>query len=80
MKTLIAICFALALLNVGTVLAQDTMNNDSMKADAPQKTLDVKGKISDDGKMFNAVVGRPAPSAGPRGKLWLATAESGTLG
>lgn len=52
MKTLIAICFALALLNVGVASAQDTMNNDTMKADAPKKTMDVKGKISDDGKMF----------------------------
>jgi hypothetical protein len=52
MKTLIAICFALALLNVGVASAQDTMNNGSMKADAPKPTVDVKGKISDDGKMF----------------------------
>jgi hypothetical protein len=33
-------------------VAQDTMNNDNMKADASKKAIDVKGKISDDGKMF----------------------------
>jgi hypothetical protein len=52
MKTLIAICFAFALLNVGIASGQDTMNNDSMKADVPKKTMDIQGKISDNGKMF----------------------------
>lgn len=56
MKKLMAICFALALLTsvVAVASAQDTMNNDSMKKDAPKKAMDVKGKISDDGKMFVA--------------------------
>lgn len=53
MKKLMAICFALALLTSVGASAQDTMNNDTMKKDAaPKKTMDVKGKISDDGKMF----------------------------
>jgi hypothetical protein len=53
MKKLLAICFALALLlTVGVASAQDTMNNDSMKADASKNAIDVKGKISADGKMF----------------------------
>jgi hypothetical protein len=51
MKTLIAICFALALLNVGVASAQDTMNNDAMKADTA-KPAHIMGKISDDGKTF----------------------------
>jgi hypothetical protein len=51
MKTLVAICFAVALLTVGIASAQDTMHNDSMKADMA-KPVDVKGKISADGKMF----------------------------
>jgi hypothetical protein len=53
MKKLMIICFAcfaLSLLTVGVASAQDNMGNDSMKA-AP-KAIDVKGKISDDGKMF----------------------------
>jgi len=53
MKKLLAICFALALLTSVVASAQDTMNNDAMKKDAaPQKAIDVKGKISADGKMF----------------------------
>jgi hypothetical protein len=52
MKTLVALLFALALLSVGVASAQDTMNNDSMKADAPKAPIDVTGKISPDGKMF----------------------------
>jgi hypothetical protein len=52
MKTLLmTICFAIALLTFGVASAQDTMNHDNMKADA-SKAVDVKGKISDDGKMF----------------------------
>jgi hypothetical protein len=51
MKKLIAICFVLSLLTVGVASAQDTMQNDSMKA-APAKAVDVKGKISADGKTF----------------------------
>ncbi len=52
MKKLIAICFAIAMLTSMVAVAQDSMRNDSMKADAPKGTMDVKGKISDDGKMF----------------------------
>ena len=51
MKKLMVICFALALLTFGVASAQDNMQNDNMKSDMP-KTTDVKGKISDDGKMF----------------------------
>jgi pentapeptide MXKDX repeat protein len=55
MKKLMAICFALALLTSTGAWAQDTMSNDTMKKDdAPKKTMDVKGKISDDGKMFTS--------------------------
>jgi pentapeptide MXKDX repeat protein len=53
MRKLMTICLALAILTFGVVaVAQDTMNNDNMKADASKKAIDVKGKISDDGKMF----------------------------
>jgi pentapeptide MXKDX repeat protein len=53
MRKLMTICLALAILAFGVVaVAQDTMNNDSMKADASKKAIDVKGKISDDGKTF----------------------------
>ena len=57
MKTLLMIlCFAITLLTLGVASAQDTMNHDSMKADASKvdtsKTVDVKGKTSDDGKIF----------------------------
>jgi hypothetical protein len=53
MKKLMAICFALALLTSVVASAQDTMNNDTMKKDdATKKAIDVKGKISDDGKTF----------------------------
>jgi hypothetical protein len=52
MKKLLAICFALALLTFAVASAQDTMQNDTMKADASKKAIDVKGKISDDGKTF----------------------------
>jgi hypothetical protein len=52
MKTLLmTLCFAIALLTVGVASAQDTMGHDNMKADA-SKAVDVKGKISEDGKMF----------------------------
>ena len=53
MRKLITICLALAILTFGVVaVAQDTMNNDNMKADASKNAIDVKGKISDDGKSF----------------------------
>jgi hypothetical protein len=51
MKKLFIICFALAMLTFGAALAQDTQN-DNMQADAAKKTVQVTGKISDDGKMF----------------------------
>jgi hypothetical protein len=46
------ICFALALLPFGVASAQDTVQNDNMKADASKKAVQVTGKISDDGKTF----------------------------
>jgi pentapeptide MXKDX repeat protein len=52
MKKLVIVCFTLALLTFGVAAAQDNMQNDTMKSDAPKKTMDVKGKISDDGTMF----------------------------
>jgi len=52
MKKLMAVCFALALLAAGMAPAQDTMQNDSMKADASKKAVQVTGKVSDDGKTF----------------------------
>jgi pentapeptide MXKDX repeat protein len=52
MKKLVVICFVLGLLTLGLASAQDTMQNDSMKADASKNAIDVKGKISDDGKSF----------------------------
>ena len=54
MKKLVVICFVLGLLTLGLASAQDTMQNDSMKADASKTPIDVKGKISDDGKSFVA--------------------------
>jgi pentapeptide MXKDX repeat protein len=52
MKTLMTICFALPLLTFGVASAQDTMQNDNMKADASKKAVQVTGKISDDGMTF----------------------------
>lgn len=57
MKTLLmTLCLAVTLLTLGVASAQDTTNHDNMKADASKvdasKTVDVKGKISDDGKSF----------------------------
>lgn len=52
MKKLVVICFVLGLLSLRLASAQDTMQNDSMKADASKNAIDVKGKISDDGKSF----------------------------
>ena len=54
MKKLVVICFVLGLLSLRLASAQDTMQNDSMKADASKNAIDVKGKISDDGKSFVA--------------------------
>jgi hypothetical protein len=57
MKKLMAFCFALSLVTfvVAPVIAsaQDAMGHDTMKNDdASKKAIDVKGKISDDGKTF----------------------------
>jgi hypothetical protein len=56
MKKLLAVCFALALVASvvapGVSWAQDSMQNNSMKDDASKAPIDVKGKISADGKMF----------------------------
>lgn len=52
MKKVMTICFALALSTFGVASAQDNMHNDNMKGDASMKTVDVTGKVSDDGKMF----------------------------
>jgi hypothetical protein len=51
-KKLMTICCALALLPFGVASAQDTVQNDNMKADASKKAVQVTGKISDDGKTF----------------------------
>ena len=50
MKRLITICFGLSLLLCGFATAQDTMKQDSMKADKASKAVNITGKISDDGK------------------------------
>ena len=52
MKTLVTICFALALLTFGVASAQENMHNDNMKGDASMKSVHVTGKVSDDGKTF----------------------------
>jgi hypothetical protein len=57
MKKLMAICSLLALLTLGVAMAQEPMQNDSMKkdsakADTSAKATKVTGKISEDGKMF----------------------------
>jgi hypothetical protein len=46
------ICFALVLLTSGVAVAQDSMQNDKMKADASKNAVQVTGKIGDDGKTF----------------------------
>ena len=52
MKKLLTIIFALSLLTSMSLLAQDTMQKDTMKGDASAKATHVTGKISDDGKTF----------------------------
>jgi hypothetical protein len=52
MKKLIAVFFTLSLLMCGVTVAQDTMKQDNMKADASAKAVKITGKISDDGKTF----------------------------
>jgi pentapeptide MXKDX repeat protein len=51
-KLMMTICFAVALLTFGVASAQDTMQNDNMKADASKKAVQVTGKISDDSKSW----------------------------
>jgi hypothetical protein len=50
MRKLLTIALALGLLSSMTLVAQDTMKQDSTKTSA--KTASVTGKISDDGKTF----------------------------
>jgi pentapeptide MXKDX repeat protein len=52
MKKLMTICFATVLLTFGVAVAQDNMQNDTMKADASKKAVQVTGRIGDDGKTF----------------------------
>jgi hypothetical protein len=53
MKKLLAVCFALSLLLCTAGVAQDAMKQDNnMQADSGPKAVNIKGKISDDGKMF----------------------------
>jgi hypothetical protein len=77
---LVTLCFTIALLTLGVASAQDTMNHDNMKANA-SKTVDVKGKISDDGKMFvsdkdskNWNIGNPEAVKGHEGHHVILTA------
>jgi hypothetical protein len=51
-KKLMTIFFVLALLSFGVASAQDNKQNDTMKADASKKAVQVTGKISDDGTTF----------------------------
>ena len=46
MRKLMTICLALAILSFGMAAAQDTMNNDTMKADTSKKAVKVTGKIT----------------------------------
>ena len=52
MKKLMTICFALVLLTSRVAVAQDSTQNDNMKADAPKNAVQVTGKIGDHGKTF----------------------------
>jgi pentapeptide MXKDX repeat protein len=52
MRKLMTILFAASLLTSLSLVAQDTMKQDNMKADASAKATSVTGKISDDGKTF----------------------------
>ena len=86
MKTLLmTLCFAIALLTMAVASAQDTMNHDNMKADASKvdasKTVDVRGKISDDGKILvsdkdskNWTITNPDAVKGHEGHLVILTA------
>jgi hypothetical protein len=52
MKKLMAILFAFTLLASLGLVAQNTMQQDSMKSDTSAKPAHITGKISDDGKTF----------------------------
>ena len=52
MKKLMTMVFALGLLTSMSLIAQDTMKQDNMKAGDSAKAASVTGKISDDGKTF----------------------------
>jgi hypothetical protein len=52
MRKLMTILFAASLLTSLSLVAQDTMKQDNMKADTSAKAMSVTGKISDDGKTF----------------------------
>ncbi len=53
MKKLMTVIFALGLLASMSLIAQDTMKQDNMKASSTStKAASITGKISDDGKTF----------------------------
>lgn len=52
MKKLMAILFALTLMTSLSLVAQDTMPQDSTKSNTSTKAASITGKISDDGKTF----------------------------
>lgn len=52
MKKFMAILFAFCLLMSVSLIAQESMKQDNMKADTSSKPAHVTGKISDDGKTF----------------------------
>jgi hypothetical protein len=52
MKKLLTIVFAIFLLASFSLAAQDTTNQDNMKAGTSMKAASITGKVSDDGKSF----------------------------
>jgi len=52
MKKVLTMIFALLLLTSFSLAAQDTANQDNMKAGTSMKAASITGKISDDGKSF----------------------------
>jgi len=52
MRKLMTIVFALSLLTVFSLAAQDTTQQDNMKSGPSTKATHITGKISDDGKTF----------------------------
>ena len=52
MKKVLTMIIALFLLASFSLAAQDTMNQDNMKAGTSMKAASITGKISDDGKSF----------------------------